>query len=137
MKRKLLLSATALLSVISSQAFAVGLGSHQPMQTGSLVEQVPMIETSSIPVYEDKIDVSYLAKLIIHPKDDWIGRKVFKRDGVCVEVTKELKFKTIDKPFKDLYRSANLPKKVEIGNMDVQAKVVDCSNYQSSVTVLE
>ncbi|PSV01129.1 hypothetical protein [Photobacterium kishitanii] len=137
MKRKLFLSIISLSSLFVMPAFASTDSADSSSQDGTLVSQVPMIEATSVPVYEDKIDVSYLAKLVIHPKDDWIGRKVFKHDGVCVEVTKELKFKTIQKPFKNLYRSANLPKKVEIGQMNIGAKIVDCSNYQSSITTLE
>lgn len=88
-------------------------------------------------VYEDKIDISYLQRMVIHPKDDWIGKKVFKYNGVCMEVIKDLKIKKIKDPFKNLYRSANLPKEVEIGVMDVKSEVVDCAPYESKVTVLE
>ncbi|MCM0149184.1 hypothetical protein [Photobacterium galatheae] len=88
-------------------------------------------------VYEDKIDISYLQKMVIHPKDDWIGKKVFKYNGVCMEVVKDLKIKKIKEPFKNLYRSANLPKEVEIGVMEVSSEVVDCSLYESKITVLE
>ena len=88
-------------------------------------------------VYEDKIDISYLAKMVIHPEDDWIGKKVFKYDGVCIEVFKELNIKKIKEPFKNLYRSANLPDVVEIGEMKVKSEVVDCSLYESKVTTLE
>ncbi|ELP5898482.1 hypothetical protein QTV49_000356 [Vibrio vulnificus] len=88
-------------------------------------------------VYEDKIDISYLQRMVIHPKDDWIGKKVFKYNGVCIEVVKDLKIKKIKDPFKNLYRSANLPKEVEIGVMDVKSEVVDCAPYESKVTVLE
>lgn len=88
-------------------------------------------------IYEDKIDISYLSKMVIHPKDDWIGKKVFKYNGACIEVTKELKIKEIKKPFENLYRSANLPDKVEIGVMNAESQVVDCSLYESEVTVLE
>lgn len=88
-------------------------------------------------VYEDKIDISYLSKMVIHPEDDWIGKKVFKYNGVCMEVIKDLKIKKIKHPFKNLYRSANLPKEIEIGEMDVESQVVDCSLYESKVTVFE
>lgn len=88
-------------------------------------------------VYEDKIDISYLSKMVIHPEDDWIGKKVFKYNGVCMEVIKDLKIKKIKDPFKNLYRSANLPKEIEIGEMDVESQVVDCSLYESKVTVFE
>lgn len=98
--------------------------------------ELEVIESSKS-VYEDKIDISYLAKMVIHPEDDWIGKKVFKHNGVCVEVIKDLKIKKIRDPFKNLYRSANLPKVVEIGEMDTTSSVVDCSLYESKVTVLE
>ena len=98
--------------------------------------EVAVIETGK-PVYEDKIDISYLAKMVIHPEDDWIGKKVFKYDGVCVEVFKELKIKKIKKPFENLYRSANLPDVVEIGEMDVKTEVVECSLYESKITILK
>ncbi|MCY9860960.1 hypothetical protein OTK49_00195 [Vibrio coralliirubri] len=88
-------------------------------------------------VYEDKIDISYLSKMVIHPQDDWIGKKVFKYNGVCMEVVKDLKIKKIKDPFKNLYRSANLPKEIEIGDMNVESQVVDCSLYESKVTVFE
>ena len=75
--------------------------------------------------------------MVIHPKDDWIGKKVIKYNGVCMEIVKDLKIKKIKDPFKNLYRSANLPKEVEIGVMDVKSEVVDCDPYESKVTVLE
>lgn len=88
-------------------------------------------------VYEDKIDISYLSKMVIHPKDDWIGKKVFKYNEACIEVVKELKIKEIKAPFQNLYRSANLPKKVEIGVMNTSTQVVDCAQYESEVTTLQ
>lgn len=101
-----------------------------------LSNQVADIVGSSNEVYEDKIDVSYLAKLVITPKDDWIGKKVYRNGDVCIEVTKELKFKTVKEPFKHLYRSANLPKAIDIGVMEENAKVVDCSEYVSHSKVI-
>lgn len=120
----MLLGGTVLLSSFSARA--VGL-------TETELGQVE----SGRSVYEDKIDISYLQRMVIHPKDDWIGKKVFQYNGICMEVVKDLKIKKIKEPFKNLYRSANLPKEVEIGVMDVKSEVVDCSLYESKVTVLE
>lgn len=117
---------------ISCSAIA---GTRVDNQTKTETE-IQKIETGKS-IYEDKIDISYLSKMVIHPKDDWIGKKVFKYNDTCIEVIKDLNIKVIDDPFADLYRSANLPDKVEIGVMKAKNLVVDCSLYESEVTVLE
>ncbi|UKA04632.1 hypothetical protein [Photobacterium damselae] len=134
MKKNVLKVAIGLVSVLV--ASPVLANTHQVEQK-DLSTQIAAIVGTSSKVYEDKIDVSYLAKLVITPKDDWIGNVVYKNDGVCIEVTKELKFKTINKPFKHLYRSANLPSSVDVGVMEESARVVDCSQYISHSKVIE
>ena len=135
MKRILILVGAASLMVTTSAAQAFG--DETPKVGNNLSQQVGLIQSDSQEVYEDKIDVSYLSKLIITPKDDWVGRKVYKHGVVCIEVTKELKFKNISKPFEHLYRSANLPKSIDIGVIKEDVKVVDCSEYVSKTKVIE
>ena len=130
---KWLLAETSLAMILGGAVFLYSTNAEAADLTETELEQVE----SGKSVYEDKIDISYLKKMVIHPEDDWIGKKVFKYNGVCMEVIKDLRIKKIKEPFKNLYRSANLPKEVEIGEMDVKSEVVDCAPYESKVTVLE
>lgn len=130
---KWLLAETSLAMILGGAVFLYSTNTEAADLTETELEQVE----SGKSVYEDKIDISYLKKMVIHPEDDWIGKKVFKYNGVCMEVIKDLRIKKIKEPFKNLYRSANLPKEVEIGEMDVKSEVVDCAPYESKVTVLE
>ncbi|EGR2229461.1 hypothetical protein QX249_09340 [Vibrio parahaemolyticus] len=130
---KWLLAETSLAMILGGAVILYSTNAEAADLTETELEQVE----SGKSVYEDKIDISYLKKMVIHPEDDWIGKKVFKYNGVCMEVIKDLKIKKIKEPFKNLYRSANLPKEVEIGEMDVKSEVVDCAPYESKVTVLE
>ena len=133
--KKILFKSIILLAVSSAVSPAFANARHEAHQ--QLSDQVAQIKRASNEVYEDKIDISYLSKLVITPKDDWVGIKVFKSGNVCIEVTKELKFKKVDKPFEHLYRSANLPKSIDIGVMREDAKVVDCSSYVSKSKIIE
>ncbi|HHJ3079648.1 TPA: hypothetical protein ACPVZG_003487 [Vibrio parahaemolyticus] len=130
---KWLLAETSLAMILGGAVILYSTNAEAADLTETELEQVE----SGKSVYEDKIDISYLKKMVIHPEDDWIGKKVFKYNGVCMEVIKDLRIKKIKEPFKNLYRSANLPKEVEIGEMDVKSEVVDCAPYESKVTVLE
>ena len=126
-----------LLGIVVMSGISPALASEHKLATHKLSDQIVSIVGSSNEVYEDKIDVSYLAKLKITPKDDWIGKKVYRNGDVCIEVTKDLKFKTIKEPFVHLYRSANLPKAIDIGVMEENAKVVNCSDYISHSKTIE
>ncbi len=88
-------------------------------------------------IYEDKIDISYLEQLVIQPKDDWLGIRVFESQGVCYEQKKDMVIKVVPSPFANLYRAANLPKEIEIGKVKNKISIVDCGQFKSIKTIIK
>lgn len=99
-------------------------------------EQLANKIAGSESVYVDVIEINYLKKIRLDLEKDWIGQKVFKQDGTCFIVKKEMKNKKIKEPFKGLYNSAKLPETINLGVIKQDVSIVDCSNYESgSVTI--
>ncbi|CAH7371579.1 conserved exported hypothetical protein [Vibrio chagasii] len=87
-------------------------------------------------LYEDKVDVTYLEKVIVIPSRNWVGSKIMQKGDVCFEVKQEVKLSKKSGIFDNLEGAAALPSEVDIGKLEQSMSVVDCSRYiLSPVTV--
>ncbi|ELP6119108.1 TPA: hypothetical protein I7730_14160 [Vibrio vulnificus] len=89
-------------------------------------------------IYSDSVDVSYLKEVQLDLTDDWIGRRVFKKDDVCFEVSQVLKTEDLKLDASgDAIKHAGLPDKLTLAKLISKVEAVDCGIYTSSTIKLK